>query len=148
MQLFTRVSPNPDSLSFPPSFFFFQPPCRALYGTTHRSLFFQNKSRHCPIRGMPDDVPGVPYRTGPKGWMDKRVSGEWLIETCAISKDAFRRQRTICLDNCSGHLESDIQRENLAKTNAVIKFLPKNATHLCQPADSFAIQNIKQRWIL
>ena len=34
MQLFTRVSPNPDSLSFPLSFFSFQPPCRALYCTT------------------------------------------------------------------------------------------------------------------
>ena len=34
MQLFTRVSPNPDSLPFPLSFFSFQPPCRALYCTT------------------------------------------------------------------------------------------------------------------
>ena len=34
MQLFTRVSPYPDSLSFPLSFFSFQPPCRALYCTT------------------------------------------------------------------------------------------------------------------
>ena len=39
MQLFTRVSPNPDSLSFPLSFFFFQPPCRALYCTTPRSRY-------------------------------------------------------------------------------------------------------------
>ena len=77
--------------------------------------------------------------------MDKRVFGEWLLETRAISKDAFGRQRTIFLDNCSGHLESDMQREKLAKISAVIKFLPKNATHLCQPADSFVIQNIKQR---
>ena len=36
MQLFTRVSPNPDSLSYPLSFFSFQPPCRALYCNTSR----------------------------------------------------------------------------------------------------------------
>ena len=34
MQLFTRVSANPDSLSYPRSFLSFQPPCRALYSTT------------------------------------------------------------------------------------------------------------------
>ena len=34
MKLFTRVSPNPDSLSFLLIFFSFQPPCRALYCTT------------------------------------------------------------------------------------------------------------------
>ena len=33
MQLFTRVSPNPDSLSYPLSFFSFSPSCRALYCT-------------------------------------------------------------------------------------------------------------------
>ena len=109
-------------------------------------IVFQNKSRNYPIRRVPDDVPGVPYRTGPKGWMDKRVFGEWLLETRAISKDAFGRQWTIVLDNCSGHLEPDIQRENLAKINAVIKFLSKNATHLCEQADSFVIQKLKQRW--
>ena len=35
MHLFTRVSPNPDRLSYPLSFFSFQPPCRALYCTTY-----------------------------------------------------------------------------------------------------------------
>ena len=42
MQLFTRVSPNPDSLSYPLSFFSLQPPCRALYCTT---LFPRRTSR-------------------------------------------------------------------------------------------------------
>eukprot|EP00171_Calliarthron_tuberculosum_P021419 IDg21419t1 len=30
--------------------------------------------------GVPDTVPGVCYRSGPKGWMDARVFGEWLNE--------------------------------------------------------------------
>ena len=47
MQLFTRVSPNPDSLSFSLSFFFFQPPCRALYCTTmpSRQIIRRRKTR-------------------------------------------------------------------------------------------------------
>ena len=31
---------------------------------------FTNKNRNYPIRGVPDNIPGVAYRTGPKGWMD------------------------------------------------------------------------------
>ena len=34
-------------------------------------MIFQNESRNHPIRGIPDDVPGVAYRTGPKGWASK-----------------------------------------------------------------------------
>eukprot|EP00171_Calliarthron_tuberculosum_P021226 IDg21226t1 len=30
-------------------------------------LIFRNKTRSYPIRGVPDDLPGVCYRTGPKG---------------------------------------------------------------------------------
>lgn len=33
-------------------------------------LVFQNASCNYPIRNCPDDVPGVSYRTDPKGWMD------------------------------------------------------------------------------
>ncbi|KAI9922222.1 hypothetical protein PsorP6_000227 [Peronosclerospora sorghi] len=30
-------------------------------------LIFQNAKRSYPIQGLPDDVPGVTYRAGPKG---------------------------------------------------------------------------------
>ena len=62
MQLFTRVSPNPDSLSFLLSFFFFQPPCRALYCTTillHNgnlsllTFFGSDTILLCPVLGAP-----------------------------------------------------------------------------------------------
>ena len=36
-------------------------------------MIFQNEIRNYPIRGITDDVPGVAYRNGPKGWMAKRV---------------------------------------------------------------------------
>ena len=36
-------------------------------------MIFQNKNRSYPIRGVADDVVGACYRTGPKGWNDKKV---------------------------------------------------------------------------
>ena len=35
-------------------------------------LIFQNKERIYLIRGLPDNVPEVVYRSGPKGWMDSQ----------------------------------------------------------------------------
>jgi hypothetical protein len=40
-----------------------------------RLLVFQNVSRSYPMKGVPDDVPGVAYRTQPKGWVDGSVCG-------------------------------------------------------------------------
>ena len=34
-------------------------------------MIFQNESQNYLIRGITDDVPGVAYRTGPKGWASK-----------------------------------------------------------------------------
>lgn len=43
-------------------------------------LIFKDKDRTYPIRGVPDTVPGVAYRTAPKVWMDQSIMGEWLKE--------------------------------------------------------------------
>ena len=37
-------------------------------------MIFMNKDRNYLIRGAPDDIRGVSYRSGPKGCMDRRVS--------------------------------------------------------------------------
>ena len=39
-------------------------------------LIFSNENRSYPIRGLIDDIPGVSYRTGLKGWMDQMVFPE------------------------------------------------------------------------
>lgn len=31
---------------------------------------FTNRNRSYPIRGVPYNIPGVAYRSGPKGWME------------------------------------------------------------------------------
>lgn len=112
----------------------------------HPFMIFQNKDRNYPIRGVPDDVPGVSYRTGPKGWMDSRVFPQWLAESRAIQRDTHNRQRILFLDNCSGHVATGAQTDGLRKINYAMRFLPKNATDLCQPVDSFVIQKVKERW--
>lgn len=43
-------------------------------------MVFNNKDRNYPILGVPDDVNGVLYRTGPKGWMDSHVLPLLLTE--------------------------------------------------------------------
>ena len=41
-------------------------------------MVFKNANRSYPIRSVPDNVSGVSYRSGPKGWMDTKVMPEWL----------------------------------------------------------------------
>lgn len=47
------------------------------------------------------------------------------------------------MDNCGGHKSDEEVKGILKAINTEIHFFPKNATNLCQPADSFIIQNLK-----
>lgn len=47
-------------------------------------IVFQNKDRRYPIRGTPDDVENVSYRTNPNGWIESLVFSEWLTEPKSI----------------------------------------------------------------
>lgn len=42
-------------------------------------LVFTNKDRTYPIYGVPEDIYGAPYCTGPRGWMDRHMS-LWMKE--------------------------------------------------------------------
>lgn len=48
-------------------------------------IVVKNLDCNYPIRNVLDTVPGVAYRTGKKGWMDRRVMPEWLSENRVIS---------------------------------------------------------------
>ncbi|RLN69414.1 hypothetical protein BBJ28_00022260 [Nothophytophthora sp. Chile5] len=109
-------------------------------------MIFTNMSRSYPIRGVPDDVVGVTYRSGPKGWMDQRIFREYLQERRVQRPDRLGRTKTIFLDNCSGHMSENECATELEALNARLRFLPANATDLCQPADSFVIAKIKDVW--
>lgn len=108
-------------------------------------MVFKNVGRHYPIRGVPDNVPGVAYRTGPKGWMDSIVMPQWLSETRVITALPHKR-RILYVDNCSGHTQTAALADAAGRINTEIRYFPPNATHLIQPCDSFVIQKIKRAW--
>ncbi|KAL3678328.1 hypothetical protein R1sor_021284 [Riccia sorocarpa] len=107
-------------------------------------IIFQNKDRRYPIRGVPDDILGVCYRTWPKGWNDTLIFPQWCKENRVITRDRADCTRIIYMDNCSCHNETPELTAALQNINAIIRKLPPNSTHLCQPCDSFVIEKIKQ----
>ena len=109
-------------------------------------LIFKNKDSNYPIRGVPDDVPGVSYKTGPKGWIDRRVMNVWLRERRAIAPLSNGRQRVLFMDNRGGHALTPQLEKALQEINTTIRFFPPNATDLLQTADSFVIQKLKAVW--
>lgn len=109
-------------------------------------IIFQNYRCSYPIQGIADNVPGVCYRSGPKGWMDTRVFEEWLSEKRIMSPLPAGKERVLFVDNASGHKVTAAASAALKGSLTKLNFLPKNATDLCQPADSFIIQKIKTVW--
>lgn len=109
-------------------------------------LVFKNASRSYPIRGVPDNVPGVTYRSSPKAWMDRKVWAEWFSEPRTFTPRVDGHTRLLFVDNCSSHaVDADLQAMLLRLRTDIHKF-PPNATDLVQPADSFVIQKIKEVW--
>jgi hypothetical protein len=53
-------------------------------------VFFQSAGAY-PITGVEDTVPGVSYRVGLKGWMDRKVMAECFGENEPF--DRWRKER-------------------------------------------------------
>lgn len=79
--------------------------------------------------------------------MDGRVFKEWAADTCCNHLLPGGKGQVIFVDNASGHVWDDATQAIFKSKNIELKFLPANATHLCQPADSFIIKNIKEVWL-
>jgi len=47
-------------------------------------IVFKNQKRSYPIRGVPDNIDGVAYRSQPKGWIDQNLFPEYFKETKII----------------------------------------------------------------
>ena len=105
-------------------------------------LIFINSDRQYPIRGIPDDVPGVAYRTGPKGWMETSIFLEYFRDWRVIKPLHNNRKRVLFVDSCSGHNSTQNLEEALAEINPELHYFPEIFTHLLQPCDSFIIQKI------
>ena len=106
-------------------------------------IIFTNASGSYPIRGVPDSVRGVTYRSAPNGFINKELMREWLKEARTWGPSIVRATRHLWLDNCGAHNDCG----SIAKYfNTKIHYLPFNATDLCQPADSFVFSKLKDFW--
>ena len=47
-------------------------------------LIFTHPKRSYSIRGLDDNIPGVSYRTRPKGWMDQNLFVDFFQEPRAF----------------------------------------------------------------
>ncbi|KAL0217568.1 hypothetical protein RCL1_008149 [Eukaryota sp. TZLM3-RCL] len=108
-------------------------------------LIFTNAGSTYPIRGTPDTVEWVTYRTSPKGFMNGTILAQYL-NSGIFKRDRFGRHQFIFCDNAPSHKETEEVQHALERINASILFLPKNATDLVQPCDSFVIAKIKEVW--
>ena len=109
-------------------------------------LIFTNPNSNYPIRGLNDNIPGVCYCTGPKGWMDQTLFSDYFVESRAFQSDVHSRSKFIWVDNCTSHNMTPKLSTVLEANNAILKYLPPCSTHLCQPADTFIISKVKDAW--
>ena len=58
-------------------------------------LIFTNSGSNYPIRGLEDNIPGVCYRTGPKGWMDQALFAKFFAEPRAFQVDIHGHRKLI-----------------------------------------------------
>lgn len=117
----------------------------------------KNVNCSCTISGVPDDAPGISYRSSPKGWMDTMVMPQWFLEKsnqplfrkplrhyyCIDLNTSKRPKAHSYMDNCSGHKETPELASALHYTNTEIRYFEPNLTDYMQPCDSSVIQKIK-----
>lgn len=109
-------------------------------------LIFKNDKSRYPIRNIPDNVPGVTYRSSPTAFININIMQMWLQEPrCWGPGGPFQVQRMLWMDKAGGH-SSDASIAMAKSLNMQILFFPANATDRIQPADRFPIQKIKTYW--
>ncbi len=115
-------------------------------------VIFQNISESYPIRGVPDDVPGVCYRTTKKSFITQKLWAQYLQEPRAHYHEHATdrsKQRVIFVDNFNGHHDdgNGNMHAALESNNATICYLVAAATDKIQSCDSFVILKIKDAYM-
>jgi hypothetical protein len=73
-------------------------------------IIFTNATGAYSIQGVRDNVPGITYRSSPKGWMNMGISAEYFVDPIAYQGDRYDignmfgltiRQPTILHHNCN-----------------------------------------------
>ena len=109
-------------------------------------IIFTNRNSDYPIRRLEDFVLGVSYHTGPKGWIDQSIFSQYFMEPRAYQLDHHGRIKYVWVDNCTAHNMTPTLAAVLIQKQTTLKYLPICVTHLCQPAYTFLISNIKEVW--
>jgi hypothetical protein len=65
--------------------------CRSTIKTP--MIILTNENRSYPIRGLIDNVHGVTYRSGPKGWMGKCIFPEFFLDPHTYQSDPHGKQK-------------------------------------------------------
>jgi hypothetical protein len=106
-------------------------------------LIFTNGSSNYPFRGLEDTIPGVCYRTGPKGWLDQALFSQYFEEPRAYQPNLYNRIKTIWVDNCMGLNITPRLAMVLAEKITTLRYLPLCATYLCQRRTPSSFQKSK-----
>ena len=109
-------------------------------------VIFKNANTSYPIAGVPDEQCNVSYRTGPKGWMDRRVFKEMLTEKTFLTADEYGRDQLIFLDNVNPNNPTEEIKKVLDEINTSLCYLPPNSTHKFQPLDTGILKLFKKIW--
>ena len=84
------------------------------------SWYSKKAKRSYPIRAVPDNLFGVSYISGPRGWIDTTVMPQWLSGKKMIGPLPNRRKRVLYVDNCSGYNETTELTSALSKISIEI----------------------------
>lgn len=90
-------------------------------------LIFKNANCSYPIRRLENNVPGVCYRTGPKGWIDERDFKDCVKEPKALPHLPNNNKTVLFMENCSIHIMNAELGEALKKSNTELRHFPANA---------------------
>lgn len=75
-----------------------------VHATIHPPMIiFKNSNGPYLIKGVPNTVPGVWYRSSKKTWVDLVKWKDWLSEGRAFNHLYVERRRSLFMDNCPSH---------------------------------------------
>ena len=109
-------------------------------------LIFTNSNGNYLIRGLDENILGVCYRTGPKGWMDQTLFAEYFSEPKVFQSDVHGCWKVVWMDNYTCHNMTRQLSLVLEAKQIILKYLSPCSTHLCQPANIFIISKVKDAW--
>ncbi len=84
-------------------------------------VIFQNPNGNYPIAGIPENIEGITYRSSPKGWMTSQMFINYFSDSNNIQPLGNNRTRTLWIDSCRIHNESDDLLEALQFSRIELK---------------------------